>query len=82
MLLLLSESMPVRLELDISGAAGDSTRPDEKSSRTEVVELVWVEFGLLCSTLMNSNILSQSHIKGMINFVNPIPYVAHLVAEL
>jgi hypothetical protein len=33
MLLLLSESMPVRSELDISGTAGDSTRPDEKSSR-------------------------------------------------
>jgi len=54
MLLLLSESMPVRSELDISGAAGDSTRPDEKSSRTEVMELVWVEFGLL--SLMNSSI--------------------------
>jgi hypothetical protein len=24
----------------------------------------------------------QSHIKGMINFVNPIPFVAHLVAEI
>ena len=57
MLLLLSESMPVRSELDISGAAGDSTQLDGKIKQNRSDGIgpgrVWPA---MLNSLMNSSI--------------------------